>query len=62
MYPDEIVAGKLDILRNSDRHKIRTMTVHYGAEASEVSETQRTLGSILSREIKSLAILDKKIF
>jgi hypothetical protein len=61
--PTEILKGKLDILRNSDRYKIRSMIVHYGETALTESTTKKvTLGQLLSKEIKSLAILDKKIF
>jgi hypothetical protein len=39
------------------------MIVHYGETALTESTTKKvTLGQLLSKEIKSLAILDKKIF
>lgn len=60
--PDEIEAGKLHMLRNTDRYPIRKFIVHYGEKLLVPEPKKRTLRSILSKEIPALAILDKKIF
>jgi hypothetical protein len=61
--PSEIVSGTLRMLRNSDRYEIRSFTVHFGEGASTISAPKKSsIGKLLSKEIKSLAILDKKVF
>ncbi len=63
--PKEIQIGKVYLLRNSDRYPIRKFTAHYedgiSLETDEKSVHQN-LKDILSRDIKSLAFLDKKVF
>ena len=63
--PEEIQMGKVHLLRNSDRYPIRKFTTHYedgiSLETDEKSVHQN-LKDILSRDIKSLAFLDKKVF
>ncbi|MDD2745527.1 MAG: hypothetical protein PHU93_03225 [Candidatus Gracilibacteria bacterium] len=58
--PDEVAAGKLNLLRNSDRHIVRTFVVHF-AEAKSIASKGNTIKNLLNKEIPALAILDKKI-
>lgn len=76
--PDAVEAGKFDLLRNSDRHKIRSFDVQYPKDDAEKEKLKisQTLGkdiesldfldipvqNLLKKEIKSLEFLDREVF
>jgi hypothetical protein len=61
--PEEIMQGNLRVLRNSDRYVIREFKIHFPVTNSDEAGTkQANLGSMLTKEIKSLAFMDKKVF